>query len=73
MKRLSAPKFWMVSRKEKRFVVRPSPGAHRKDRCIPITVVLRDVLKYAANAKEAKQIVKKGLVEVDGRTESFRR
>lgn len=66
MKRLSAPKFWMLAKKGKKFSVTPRPGSHPKKRCIPLLVLLRDILGYAENSKEAKEILNKGLVEVDG-------
>lgn len=65
LKRYAMPKDWRLPRKEKTFVVRPLPGMHTKNRCIPLQIILRDILHYAASAKEAKQILSKGNVLVD--------
>ena len=57
MKRLLAPKFWRVSKKENKFIVSPSPGPHPKKTCIPLKVLLRDILNYAENSLEVKKIL----------------
>lgn len=67
LKRLAAPGFWPILRKEYKWVVKPSPGPHPIDKCIPLLVLIRDVLKIAENAKEAKRIIFNGEVFVDGR------
>ena len=67
LKRYAMPKYWPLPRKEKVFVARPMPGPHPKDRCIPLQIVLRDILHYASSAKEAKQILSGGKVLVDKR------
>jgi small subunit ribosomal protein S4e len=66
MKRVRAPKFWKVERKVDKFTVTPKPGPHSKDECIPLAVLLRDILKYAENMKEVKEILKKGIVKTNG-------
>ena len=67
LKRLLAPKFWKVERKKTTWVVSPSPGPHPKFECIPLLVIIRDILKLAETGKEAKKIIKRGDVLVDGR------
>jgi small subunit ribosomal protein S4e len=67
LKRFLAPKFWKVPRKAKKFVVSPRPGPHKKFECIPLQIIVRDILKLAETGKEAKAIIKKGEVLVDGR------
>lgn len=66
LKRTMAPN-WPIERKTKKYVVTPMPGPHSKYSCIPLGVVLRDILKYAETLKEAKEILNKGIVKVDGR------
>lgn len=66
MKRLAAPKIYPIERKTKKFVVSPR-GPHRKEYSIPLLVVVRDVLKLAQVAKEAKNAIKQGQILVDGR------
>lgn len=67
LKRLLAPKFWKIARKRAKWVVRPSPGPHPLEGCIPLLVMVRDILKLAENAKEARKMAKKGEILVDGR------
>ena len=65
LKRLSLPKSWPLPRKGLKFAVNPDPGPHAKMHCMPLRVILRDVLGYADGAKEAKQILVAGKVLVD--------
>jgi len=47
--------------------VRPSAGSHALDSCLPLAVVLRDVLGLAKTRKEAKTIVSQEKLYVDGK------
>ncbi|RLI28294.1 MAG: 30S ribosomal protein S4e [Candidatus Hecatellales archaeon] len=67
LKRHVSPAFWPIHRKEKVWTVKPSPGPHPKDRCIPLAVILRDLLGLAKTAREAKLILAEGKVKVDGK------
>ncbi len=67
LKRLPSPAFWPIHRKEYVWVAKPRPGPHPIDRCLPLLLVLRDILGYAKTRKEAKRILAKGYVRVDGR------
>jgi len=67
MKRYSVPGFWPVPKKEKVFVVRPSAGPHGKRECIPLQILLREVLGYAHTTREARVILNSGGVLVDKR------
>ncbi|MEM1644289.1 MAG: 30S ribosomal protein S4e [Ignisphaera sp.] len=67
LKRLAAPAFWPILRKEYKWITKPSPGPHPLERCIPLLVLIRDVLKLAENAREAKKIIFDGEVLIDGR------
>jgi len=66
-KRSASPEFWQISRKDKRFVVRTSPGPHPKSYSYPLLVVLRDVLGFAKTRREALSILNEGKVQIDGR------
>jgi small subunit ribosomal protein S4e len=73
-KRAAAPAFWQIARKDKRFVVRTSPGPHSKNYSYPLLVVLRDILGMAKTRREALSVLNDANVKVDGRTirsESF--
>lgn len=67
LKRKPAPRFWPIHRKEYVWVVKPSPGPHSLENCLPLTLILRDILKFAKTRKEAKTIVLQGKVSVDGK------
>ena len=73
-KRSATPAFWQISRKDKRFVVRTSPGPHLKSYSYPLLVVLRDVLGLVKTRREALSVLNEGKVNIDGRivkAESF--
>jgi small subunit ribosomal protein S4e len=67
LKRLLAPEFWKVAKKEATWTVAPSPGPHRKFECIPLLIIVRDMLALAETGKEAKTIIKRGEILVDGK------
>ena len=67
LKRHVSPAFWAIHRKEETWAVRTSSGPHTLGTSIPVSMLLRDVLKYATTGKEAKMIVKQGKVKVDGK------
>jgi len=67
LKRIAAPKTWKIDRKENTFITQPKPGAHNKDYSMPLSLALRELLKVAKSAKEAKQIIKIKDVFVDKR------
>ncbi|MGA9154696.1 MAG: 30S ribosomal protein S4e [Candidatus Nitrosopolaris sp.] len=66
LKRQLAPIFWDIRRKQGRFVLKASPGPHRKQNSYPLGIILRDVLKVATTMHEVKTIVSAGKVKVDG-------
>ena len=67
LKRKPAPRFWPVHRKEFQWIVKPASGPHSTDNCLPLVLVLRDMLGLAETRKEAKMIVSQGEVYVDGK------
>jgi small subunit ribosomal protein S4e len=66
IKRISAPRLWNISRKDARFVTKPSPGSHPIEKCYPLAVVLRDILGVVASQREVMQVLTRGDVLVDG-------
>lgn len=66
-KAISSPSTFPVERKERSWVIKPSPGGYPKEDCIPLAVIIRDVLGYADTLKEVRDILHRGLCEVDGR------
>ena len=66
LKRKPAPASWPIHRKEAVWVVKPSSGTHSLDKCIPLTLVLREMLGVAQTRKEGKLILTEGKVMVNG-------
>lgn len=46
---------------------KPSPGPHKLRESLPLTVFLRNRLKYALTGREVTSIVKQRLIKVDGK------
>ena len=67
LKRLAMPRSWPLPRKTTIWVTRPTPGAHSLELCMPINLVIRDVLGFAQSTREVRHILHNGLAKVDGR------
>lgn len=67
LKRKPAPRFWPIHRKELPWIVKPSSGSHALQNCLPLTLVLRDILGVAQTRREAKMILAQGKVQIDGK------
>jgi len=67
LKRKPAPRFWPIHRKEFVWIVKPSAGPHSLQECLPLAIVLRDILGFAKTRKEAKKIISQGKICVDGK------
>ncbi|MFH1409842.1 MAG: 30S ribosomal protein S4e [Nanoarchaeota archaeon] len=67
LKRLAAPKTWLIKRKGITFSVRPRPGAHSFAMGMPLSIILRDVMGIAKTEKEVKHILQKNDIKVDGK------
>lgn len=46
---------------------KPSAGPHKTRECVPVTILLRERLKYALTGKESVQICMERCVKVDGK------
>jgi small subunit ribosomal protein S4e len=73
LKRLAAPKFWPIPKKKYTWTFSPSPGPHKKEECIPLAIIVRDILKLAETGKEAKRIIKSREIIVDGKVRTDHR
>merc|ERR1712141_356215 len=67
LKRLHAPKHWMLDKLGGVFAPRPSTGPHKLRECLPLMVFLRNRLKYALTYDECKKILNQRLIKVDGK------
>jgi small subunit ribosomal protein S4e len=73
LKRLAAPSFWPIPKKKYTWTFSPSPGPHKKDECIPLAIIVRDILGLAETGKEAKKIIKAREILVDGKVRTDHR
>jgi small subunit ribosomal protein S4e len=65
MKRLAAPKHWMLDKLLGSYAPKPSSGPHKTRECLPLIIFLRNRLKYALNGREVQSILMQRLVKVD--------
>lgn len=67
LKRIAAPKSWMLNKMGGTFAPKPNPGPHKSRESIPLNIVLRHRLKYALVSREVKMILndREGSVKVD--------
>ncbi|MFW6382908.1 MAG: 30S ribosomal protein S4e [Haloferacaceae archaeon] len=64
-KRLSVPNSWPVERKTATFTVKAGAGPHG-EAGVPLLILLRDVLGYVDNEKEARYALRQGSVSING-------
>ena len=67
LKRLNAPRHWMLSKMDGIWAPRPSQGPHKLRESLPLILILRNRLKYALTGKETKMICRQKHVYVDGK------
>jgi len=65
--RLHAPHHWMLSKLGGSYAPRPSTGPHKLRECLPLTLILRNRLKYALTRREVIMCVMRRHVQVDGK------
>ncbi|MCX8184276.1 MAG: 30S ribosomal protein S4e [Sulfolobales archaeon] len=66
LKRLAAPEFWPLLRKEVKWAVKPAPGPHSVGRALPLLMIVRDVMGYAKSYREARRLIAEGHFKIDG-------
>jgi small subunit ribosomal protein S4e len=69
LKRKPAPRFWPIHRKEAPWVVKPSAGPHGLQNCLPLSLVLRDMLGIAKTRREAQIEIHQRKILVDGKVQ----
>jgi len=65
LKRLAAPRHWMLSKMGGIYAPRPSAGPHKLNECVPLVLILRNRLKYALTRREVIMIAMRRLLKVD--------
>jgi small subunit ribosomal protein S4e len=66
LKRLAAPRPWHIKKKVHAWSVRPRAGPHPFESGIPLSLVVRDYLRLCDTAAEARRIIGRREVLVDG-------
>jgi small subunit ribosomal protein S4e len=67
LNRLASSRYAKLSKKTAKYLAKPAPGRHKLLRSVALLALLRDKLGVAANASEARKIIKGGGVQVNGR------
>uniref|UniRef100_A0A646QEX6 40S ribosomal protein S4 n=1 Tax=Hemiscolopendra marginata TaxID=943146 RepID=A0A646QEX6_9MYRI len=67
LKRLNAPKSWILDKLSGVFAPRPNTGPHKLRESLPLVIFLRDRLHYALTSAEVTKIVMQRLIKVDGK------
>ena len=64
LKRLAMPRTWPLPRKTTIWVTRPRAGAHSLERCMPLNIVIRDVIGLARSTREVRTILHLSLIHI---------
>lgn len=67
MKRLNAPRHWMLDKLGGVFAPKPSAGPHKQRECLPLALIIRNRLKYALTYKEVNSVLMSRAIKVDGK------
>nr|XP_017818694.3 40S ribosomal protein S4, X isoform-like [Callithrix jacchus] len=67
LKRVAAPKHWMLDKLTGVFAPRPSTSPHKLRECLPLIIFLRNRLKYALTGDEVKKICMQRFIKIDGK------
>merc|ERR1712088_754761 len=67
LKTLAAPHHWMLPKTGGVHAFRPNAGPHKLRERLPLAIIIRNRLKYALNAVEAKKIMMARNIKVDGK------
>ncbi|CAN1183493.1 40S ribosomal protein S4-3 [Linum perenne] len=67
LKRLNAPKHWMLDKLGGAFAPKPSSGPHKSREFLPLVLILRNRLKYALTYREVQSILMQRHVMVDNK------
>ncbi len=73
LKRIAAPRTWVLDRHERTYTLRPNSGSHTLESGLALGFILRDILKLGATTHEVRKILINTEVLVDGkRTKDYR-
>ncbi len=66
IKRLNAPRYFAIHRKEHKYSIKQNPGRHSLHKSVALTLLVGKV-GAASNRKDADRIIKEGMVSVNGK------
>lgn len=66
MKRLNAPVYFGIERKGYKYVTKPTPGRHALDKCIPLSVALKQIGEVKTTS-EASKAIKSRAIRLNGK------
>jgi small subunit ribosomal protein S4e len=67
LKRLAMPATWPLERKKTVWITTPLPSGHPRKFCMPINLILRDILQITKSTHETKKLLANEEVLIDGR------
>jgi len=67
LKRLNAPRSWLLHKLGGTWAPRPSQGPHKLRESFPLSLIVRNRLKYALTRREVLMIAARRLIRVDGK------
>merc|ERR1711977_392011 len=65
LKRLAAPSSWLLAKLGGTWAPRPSAGPHKLRESLPLSIFIRNRLKYALTGREVTLIMAQRLIKVD--------
>jgi len=65
LKRLNAPRHWMLDKLGGIWAPRPSTGPHKLRECLPLSLILRNRLRYSLTRRETLMVIMRRSVQVD--------
>ncbi len=67
MKRLASPRYMKLTRKQSKFVPKPSAGRHTLENSIALLTFVKEKLELARNSREARKAITQGKIKVNGK------
>ena len=68
VKRLAAPKSWPIKRKANTWITKPNAGPHKLEEAMSVGTMIKEILGYVKNRKEAKYVLSNGKIQVNGKS-----
>ena len=67
IKRLASPRYMHVAKKVDAYIIKPNAGRHTRTTSIALSTVLKEKLGMVGSSKEARNVIRRGNVEVNGK------